>query len=410
MKVLHLMPYSPEPPIFGGALRTYHLLGHLVDRHEVTVVCFGTPGDSSRLKEKFANVRDVHTLPFSWPLRFRRLGQFSAHWTRDSYFQFACRSKEMQSLLDGLFTRNEYDLLQVEFHFMGNFTLETDAVRVLDEHNIEYDNFRRMAVHTRSAVRRWYYGHEYKRLLREEADTCRKHDAIFLTSERDKAILDADVADVPKYIVPNGVDSSYFKPSGGPHEEFSIVFTGMMGYVPNYDGILWFLDRIFPHIRRVIPGVKIYVVGNNPPKSVLSRASDNVVITGFVEDVRPYVWKSAVYIVPLRMGGGTRLKVLEAMAMKKPIVTTSIGSEGIDVRDRESVLIADQPQAFAHSVIELLRDESLRNRLTRNGHELVRSRYEWSVIAGEVDSIYQKLKGRVSGPPPGIEKEVNIHG
>jgi glycosyltransferase involved in cell wall biosynthesis len=173
-----------------------------------------------------------------------------------------------------------------------------------------------------------------------------------------------------------------------------------MGYVPNNDGILYFLDEIFPLIQRKIPEAKVYIVGNLPTKKLLKRASDRVVITGYVQDVRRYVSRASVYVVPLRMGGGTRLKVVEAMAMKKPIVTTSIGCEGIRVANGESALIADEPRLFAEEVVELLRNASLRRRLVQNGYELMRSHYEWSVIGRQMEQIYQSIVASVKAHNP----------
>jgi glycosyltransferase involved in cell wall biosynthesis len=248
-----------------------------------------------------------------------------------------------------------------------------------------------MAQNTLSPIRKFYYNQQYIKIRREEIDTCRKHDAIFVTSAMDKACFDRDIPSVPKYIIPNGVDTGYFQPFTSPPEPHSLVFTGMMAYVPNYDGMLYFLDNIFPLIQREVPDVKIYIVGSRPPRKLMNRASENIVITGFVEDVRPYVSRASVYVVPLRMGGGTRLKVLEAMAMKKPIVTTSIGCEGIDVGHNESVLIADDPQDFAEQVIQLFRTSALTHTLVRNGYDLVRTRYDWGIIGNQVDAAYQSL-------------------
>jgi glycosyltransferase involved in cell wall biosynthesis len=407
MKVLHVMPYSPEPPIFGGALRNYHLLKNLAEYHQVTLVCFGTSDAALKLKKKFnANLREIHVIPDPPIRKYRRLGQLYAHWTKDSFLQLACRSQEMQTTLDRLLSGNVYDLIQTEFCMMGSYQFRTDALKILDAHNVEHEIYRRMAVHTDSWLRKWHYDHEYQRLYNEELVTYRKQDAIFVTSERDKEFLDVDIPNIPKFIIPNGVDVSYFKPSEQAPEATSLVFTGLMGYVPNYDGIFYFLEEIFPIIQKEIPQVKIYIVGDRPPKALLKRAGEHVVVTGFVDDVRPYVWRSSVYVVPLRMGGGTRLKVLEAMAMKKPIVTTSIGCEGIDVDHGESVLIADNPQEFAQSVIELVCNESLQKHLTRNGYDLVHRQYAWSVIGKQMELIYQ----RMIQSAPMLENEATIYG
>lgn len=397
MKILHLMPYVPVPPIFGGALRIYHLLKHMVQRHEVTVVAYGSPDDHRRMVEYFdSQLHAIHTVPPPWIARHRRLGQLYTLGTSHSFFysQLAGQGEAMQRQLDRLLVEHDFDIVQAEFAPMGYFQLHTDAVRILDAHNVEYDNFRRMWLNTRSLIRKLHYYREYKKFVREEIEVCRKHDAIFVTSARDKEILDADVPSTPKFVVPNGVEVSYFKPSTVSPEPHSLVFTGMMAYVPNYDGILYFLDEIFPLIRQEVPDVKIYVVGNRPPKELLKRASERVVITGYVEDVRPFVWRASVYVVPLRMGSGTRLKVLEAMSMKKPIVTTSIGCEGIDVQHGESALIADTPPTFADAVVELLRHAELRHTLIRNGYDLVCSHYEWSVIGKHVEALYQTLVQR----------------
>jgi len=392
MKVLHLMPYCPEPPIFGGALRNHHILKHLTEHHSVTVVCFGSPDAPAKLRETFkAGIEDVHVLPFRWIWRYRRLGQLYAHWKGDSFIQLVCQTDEMQATLDRLLSEKHYDIVQSEFAMMGVYTLRTDAVKILDAHNVEYDIFRRLMENARTPLRRWHYNHEYRSLFRHELEAIRKQDAIFVTSARDKEILDAGAPGIPKYIVPNGVDMSFFTPSEEAPEPFSLVFTGMMGYVPNYDGMLYFLDEIFPLILKEVPQAKVYIVGNKPPRALLRRAAENVVITGFVDDVRSYVRRSSVYIVPLRMGGGTRLKVSEAMAMQKPLVTTSIGCEGIDVKHGETALIADTPAEFAREVIELLRDEPLRRRLVANGFELARTTYEWSVIGDDVERFYQSI-------------------
>ena len=392
MRILHVAPYSPFPPIFGGALRVYHLLKRLVQNHRVTLLYFGEgDGAARRLKELHPQLEGVHVVPPPWTLRYRRIGQLYAHWNARSSLQQMCQSQGMQSTIYRLLAGEEYDLIQTEFCLMGSYRFPTGARMVLDAHNVEYDLYRRMAVHASSRLRKWHYQREEQRLFQEELDTYASQDALLVTSARDKALLDFHLPTVPKYIVPNGVETGYFRPSDEIHDPTSLVFTGMMGYVPNSDGMIWFLDRVFPLIEKEIPRVTINIVGNQPPRELLRRARENVVITGYVDDVRPHIWRSAVYVVPLLMGGGTRLKVLEAMAMKKPIVTTAVGCEGIDVRHGETALVANTPREFASSVIELLRNRSLQDRLSRNGHELVHAKYDWRIIGRQVESVYHDL-------------------
>lgn len=392
MKILHVFPYVPTPPNFGGALRIYHILKYLNKNHDVTVAGFSTSGDLDQFFETFPGLKDKsHLLSRPWRKRFRRLIQFYSLFTGHSYWYNQVSSNTLQNKINRLLSQQDFDIIQSEFPTMGRFTLESNATKILDAHNVEYDNFRRMANLESSKMRQLFYQREYEKLYEEEIEVCRKQDAIFTTSKRDRDLLDKDTPEVPKFVIPNGVDMSYFRPSEDKPEPYSLVFTGMMGYVPNYEGIFWFLDEVLSLIRNEVPNVKFYIVGKSPPEMLKERETENVVVTGFVDDVRPYVWRSSVYVVPLTMGGGTRLKVLEALAMKKPVVTTSIGCEGIDVEDKESVLVDDEPEAFADSVIQLLRDRALGDKLCRNGYELMQAKYRWDVIGPRIEEAYAEI-------------------
>lgn len=297
----------------------------------------------------------------------------------------------LQKKIDQILKTQEFDFIQCEFPDMAYHKFNSNALKVLDAHNVEYDNTRRMAKIKNKPLRRLYYQIEWKKMMRDELAMAHQQDAILTTSVRDKLLFDEQTPNIPKFVIPNGVDLSYFKPRDVEPEKHTLVFVGMMTYVPNYDGVLYFLDEIFPRILSVLPDAKIYIVGKNPPVAISKRANKNIIITGFVDDVRPIIQKASVYVVPLRMGGGTRLKIVEALSMKKPIVTTSIGCEGIDVIHRKSVLIADEPQQFADSVIELCRDRELANQLTKNGYELVYRNYGWESVGYKLDVAYRQL-------------------
>ncbi len=392
MKILHLMPYSPVPPNFGGALRTYNILKNIVPHHDVTLALFGDKSDEDKLRKEFNGlIRSIHTVPEPWQRKHYRLGQFYSTLHTHSFFHMLAVNSKMQSLLDRLLSNDSFDIVQTEFSHLGSYNLKTDAVKIIDAHNIEYDNFRRMWLNDHRPIRKFHYFLEYKKLLNEEINGCSKQDALFLTSERDKKLFDKDIPGVPKFVIPNGVDSTYFSPGENQPEPFTMVFTGMMAYVPNYDGILYFLDEIFPLVQKKVPNAKVYIVGNRPPKQLSDRATENIIITGFVEDVRPFIRRASIYIVPLRMGGGTRLKIAEALSMKIPIVTTSIGCEGIDIASGESAIIADDPVSFADEIVSLFHDDAKRKKLINNGYELMKSKYEWSVIGKKILETYQYL-------------------
>ena len=408
MRILNILPYSPCPPHFGGALRIYHLLKEMARSHEVTVVMYGTREEESLVNDAFrGELQAIHAVenPLKGSGINKRLAQLRSLVHGKSAMTESFYSDDMQKEIDRVVSERRFDLIQLENHPSGLFRIDSPGVpRILDTQNVEHENVRRMARETYSPVRRAFYTREYRKLHREEKEAYERQDAILVTSSRDKALIDADIPHVPKYVIPNGVDTSYFKPSTGSPEAHTLVFTGAMNYFPNADAMIYFLKEIFPLVRNQIPDVRLYVVGGGPPRQLTALASENVIVTGRVEDVRPYVHRASVYVVPLRMGGGTRLKVLEAMAMEKPVVTTQVGCEGIRVKDRHSVLVADDPGRFAASVVEAMQDPDLRRRLVTNGRQVVEAEYKWSVIGDRLNEVYAMImaQNRASARAPHI--------
>ncbi len=393
MKILQILPYDPTPRNFGGALRIFNILNQMTARHDVTVVGLGRPSGGDNLMRAFdGRLRAATFIPNQWARRNRRMAQLISLGRSQSFFTALGRSGELQKFLYRELERNDYDIIQTEFSHMAGYELPSDAVKILDAHNVEYDLFRRIAEKTPSRLKRALYTREYQKFYREEIGYCRRQDGILVTSERDRDLLSRDIADVPQFVVPNGVDASYFRGDASAVEHDSIVFTGVMRYLPNSDGMLWFLREIFPLVQAAVPNVKVYVVGGDPPPELLALNSDRIVVTGSVDDVRPFINRAAACIVPLRMGGGTRLKVVEALAMEKPVISTTLGVEGIDVRHGETAMIADDPAAFASSVIDVLGDRGLRAKLTIAGYELMMNRYEWSVVGRSLEEAYKELQ------------------
>ncbi|HET8864928.1 MAG TPA: glycosyltransferase [Gracilimonas sp.] len=412
MKILHIIPYIPAPPTFGGALRVYHLLKHNYENHDLTVAGFFDEGNLQSLQESFPGIK--HKMFFTdrpFKDKFKRLIQTYSLFTKHSNWYIRTQSNTLQQMIDDLVEQDDFDLIQFEFPPLCQLDIKSDAKTILDAHNVEYDNFFRMYQLEKSPIRKYFYKREYEKFKIEEISLASERDAIFTTSERDKGIFQEHLPGKPIHVIPNGVDTDFFSPSQKEVEPNTLVFTGMMGYVPNFDGINYFIDSILPLIRKQIPDVKLYVVGKNPAQSVKDRASDNIIVTGFVDDVRPYVYRSGVYVVPLRMGGGTRLKVLEALSMKKPVVTTSIGCEGIDVVHNEHVLVADEEKEFAESVIKLLKDNTEVKRLTDNGYDLIQNHYEWKAIGQKMDDAFNSIlsKWNLKEPKMPMSKIKQIH-
>lgn len=391
MKILVIFPYVPTPPTFGGALRVYHILRHLASNYEVTVAGYNEAGDMEAFRATFPSLEGRMHFENVGRRKRHRFRQISTLFTKYSYWYRWTYSKEAQNMLNDLLEKEQFDIILTEFASMGHFDLQSDAIKILDAHNVEYDNFRRMSNLNWSFIRKKFYQREYRKVFHEEVKVFNKQDAIFSTSSRDRDIIKSHTSNADHFVIPNGVDTSYFQSQKTEVEPYSMVFTGAMGYVPNSDGILFFLDKIFPKILRSIPEAKVYVVGNKPPQMLQKRQSKNVVITGFVDDVRPWIDRAAVYVVPLNMGSGTRLKVVEAMSMEKPIVSTSIGCEGIEVVDGEHLLIRDNPEAFAEAVIELMHDKEKSKQLVQHGKKLVHAKYDWSIIGNRIDAAFQEL-------------------
>jgi len=206
-------------------------------------------------------------------------------------------------------------------------------------------------------------------------------------SEIDRALLAANAAAASVVAIPTGVDTSYFAPNGVAEVPVHLVFTGSMNWYPNEDAILYFIEAILPSIRRDIPPVSMTVAGRDPSPRVVSAARKaGVRVTGAVDDIRAYIAEAAVFVVPLRVGGGTRLKVFEALAMAKPVVSTSVGAEGLPLVPGQHFLRADDPAEFARAVTSLLRNPARRRALGAAGRRLVEARYSWPKVAAEFEA------------------------
>lgn len=389
LRILVMTPSMPYPPIWGFGVRVYQLVRHLAARHDVTLLTYGEPREAEAVAVlERLGVRVELVPPPPGEREQKRHAQLTALLLLQSYQARRLDSAAMQSAIDRLLATNSFDIVQVESSQLLTFSLPTTARIVLDEHNIEYELLYRMFREERSVVRKLYNWFEYVRFRREEQRRWSRADACLVTSEREAPIVQAVAPATPTVVVPNGVDCEYFTPNDAPAAPDSIVFTGLMRYRPNVDAVSYFGREILPRIAASRPGVQFAIVGAGPTAEVCQLQGPNVQVTGQVPDVRPYVARAAVAVVPLRMGGGTRLKVVEALAMGKPIVSTSLGCEGIDVRHGEHLLIADDAPAFADAVLRLLADPALATALGRRARALAEEKYGWASITAELERFY----------------------
>lgn len=392
MRVLILTPSLPYPPIWGFGIRVFEFIRLLARRHQVSVVTYAEPGEEEKIAAVAAVCHAVHTVPrVPETERSKRLAQLSSVFSRDSYQRRSLFSPLMQQKLDELMKRERFDVVQIESSQLAGYTFDPRAVTVLDEHNIEYELLYRMYSTEGSPLRRMYNWLEFQKFKREEVSSWQSVTGVVSTSAREERIMREAAPDTPMMVAPNAVNVDYFCPSEEPIGADALVMTGLMHYRPNIDGAVYFVREILPHILASRPNAVFYIVGAGATNELKRLASDNVVVTDTVADVRPYVYKSAVFVVPLRMGGGTRLKVLEGMSMSKAVVSTSVGCEGIDVSHDEHLLIVDESRAFADAVLQLMADRSRRLELGRAGRELVERQYRWDSVVDRLEGFHARL-------------------
>ena len=306
---------------------------------------------------------------------------------------------EMQQELDRVLRAKRFDIVNLEFTFLGHCDLrqappgaKIPAV-VVDSHNIDYDLARQYTRTGGSLLRRLYAEANWRKLRREELGTYGRADGVYLCSVADQQRLLDDLPAARTMVIPNAADVDFYQPrSTDPQPDGrTVVFFGLMSYMPNIDGATWFIQDIWPRIADANPDARCKIIGGSPSPQLLALAGPRIEFTGFVPDLRPHLAEAAAVIVPLRLGGGTRLKIVEAMAMGKAMVSTTLGAEGIDAVAGRDILIEDQPDAFADAVIQLLAEPDLATRIGHSARQLSEARYAWSAAAKALEGFYRQI-------------------
>jgi glycosyltransferase involved in cell wall biosynthesis len=404
MKILFFTPYLPGPPIFGGQRRIHGLMTALAKHHEVSLLSLvdASADLTEGLRDAGEYCRQVVTVPdhrHRASGKLKRVLQLRSLLSRYSWERKSYRRPAVQRALDHHLARNDYDIINCEFAFMGGYRFEPRREKarrtrlVLDAHNVEYDILRRTALATRFD-RKLFNTLNYVKLRREERATWARFDGCAFTSERDEGIARHEVPMARTTVIPNGVDIDLFQPrSGCRGEHQTVLFFGAINYYPNTDAVLFLLREVLPHLQRQQPSVTIRIVGPGAPPEIRMLASARVQVVGFVDDLPDEIAKASVVVAPLRIGGGTRLKIVEAMAMAKPIVSTTVGAEGLAVNHERDILLADEPQALAREISRLLEDEAMRSRLGEAARETAEARYSWHTSAKKLSAFYESLLG-----------------
>lgn len=392
MNILILTPYLSYPPTFGGAVRIYHLIRQLSRWHHVHLLSFHEElgqGDPKGL-EPFC--KTITLIPHV--MADKRRPSWTGLCSRRSLEWRLHYSTAMQAALSRVVREQHIQLILVEFSQMAGFVFPAGVPVVLDEHNVEFELLDRLTGREGGTLRQWFNRVEARKFRREEMGACRAAAMTLVTSERDGQLLASHSPGLQTTVITNGVDCDHFRRPAGSRRPDSGVFVGATNYFPNEDGVAYFLREVLPLIQEKKPGFRFTVVGGRPPPSVVQYQSGTVEVTGYVDDVRPFMWESSVFVVPLRMGGGTRFKIVEAFAAGIPVVSTRLGAEGIPVQDGRELLLADKPSDLAAAVLRVLENPALAESLAHAGEEFVRRYFDWSVIGDKLNATLEAVVSR----------------
>ncbi len=393
MRVLLLTQVLPYPPDSGPKVKTYYVLKYLAQQHQVTLVSFVRDSDKpEHIRHLETLCEQVITVPITRsPVRdLRFLGQSLL--TGQPWMMLRDERPEMRAALRELAASRHFDVVHADQLNMGQYALPfTTSRKVLDLHNALWVLYKRLAETLEPTKPMKYILTRDWRLLKQyEGHLCQTFDAVTAVSQEDKAALIEAGARDDIAVIPIAIDTDEqaFIPRQPqvPH----IVHIGTMYWPPNIQGITWFLDEIYPRIQQQVPEVRCTLIGARPPASIVERgqADPSLTVTGYVDDPLPYLHDSSMMVVPLLAGGGMRVKILNAMSQGIPMVSTTVGCEGIAVTHEEDILIADEPQTFADACIRLLTDAALNDKITQNGRRTAEEQYDYRQACRPLDKIY----------------------
>ena len=394
MNILFVSREFPFPPDSGVKQRAWYVLEQLARQHDVHLVCYGRESDR-QISEVASVLRSVRVTPP--PLKKKGFSLYAAMLRGlFSGLPFSVQSRfspELREKIAELFAGQPIDLIVCDSLYQAIQFEDGGRKVILNEHNIESVIIKRYQALERNPLRKLYAAYEGRRMERFETRTWRRYKNIWVCSPVDRQEVLRRAPDCSVEVIPNGVRVPDIDNTARDIFPKSLVYTGLIGWHPNEDAVLFFIKDIYPLIKQRVPGVKFWVVGKDPTEKVKNLAvqDGSITVTGFVEDVRTYMEEAEVFVVPLRIGSGTRLKILEAMAMKKAVVSTSVGCEGLAVTDQKNIFIADDALTFAQRVVDLLNDAAARKQLEENGRALVEKEYSWDVIGEKIAAVVQDL-------------------
>ncbi len=403
MRVLFIAPRLCVPADTGAKIRTFNILKQLAKVFTVDFVSFSFEKEDVKHKAQLEQLGIQVYLVQQEKTSLVDVAQGVLLDARP-YTAVKYDDNSMREMINTLLMEKKYDCVHVDHIHMTHYReCFSHLPSVVDEHNVEFKILERCADVEKSLVKKFLYTSQAEKMRGFEQFSVSLFSACTVVSEMDRTILsDLTRRNFPLHVISNGVDTdffhqaSYIKEKEGVPEEEAIVFTGSMDWLPNEDAVMYFAKEILPFVWKKNPNVKFYVVGKSPSEGIKALASKDarLIVTGRVDDVRSFILRSKVFVVPIRVGGGTRLKILEAMSMEKAIVSTAVGAEGIAYHHGENIMIADEPQEFASTVLALLEDQKRRKRMGILARDLVCRTYDWKIVGRKLVHIYENLHGK----------------
>jgi sugar transferase (PEP-CTERM/EpsH1 system associated) len=403
MRILWLKTELLHPIDKGGKIRTYHILKELKRDHHITYLTLDDESslilrngsgsaDARQRAEEYCD--ELICVPHQRRPKFTTGFYVDLALNLPSPLPYAIakyQSEEMRRRIHELTKDTRQDVVVCDFLTPAiNVPRNLSCRSILFQHNVEALIWKRHYEIQVNPIKKNYLYWQWRKMQAFEGVICRRFDRVVTVSRADRELIRREYRVNALDEVPTGVDTEFFRPrrseQADPH---NLVFTGSMDWLPNEDAIQYFTGQILPLIREQLPKASLTVVGRDPSPALreLSRRDSSIIVTGRVDDVRPYIERAAAYVVPLRIGGGTRLKIFEAMAMEKPVVSTTIGAEGLPVQHGRELLLADTPADFAQTVMRVLSDRQLANDLARRAASLVREHFGWAQVAGSFARI-----------------------
>jgi len=398
MKILIVTPSFPYPPDTGGTIRIYNLIKNLAKENEIQLISLaGGKINEDAVSELKKYCTNVHLAHMTGRMKLLQIPKVIGRFMKGQPFMLKyAESDELNGLLRNITNECNIDIIQFEHSFMANNVSQLcgnlKARKVLMFHNIACAQYYRVYKVEKSIFKKIRHLLEWVPMFNWEPKIAEYFDKSVVVSDIDKNLLQFLNPMLDISVIPNGVDAKSIIPFPLGGRGKSLLFVGSMDYEPNEDAVRYFCKDVFPLLKKDIPEIKLTVVGKNPPTD-LQKLSENpdIIITGHVDDILPFYQKAVLSVVPLRSGGGTRLKILEAMATGTPIVSTAIGCEGLDVVDNKNIMIANTPEEFANKIIHLVSNEDAWNKVALEGRKLVEEMYDWELIACSLQDVYKRL-------------------